>query len=337
MSGRPSNSIARSFLIGITVALVAAWLAPDLGKTGGTLASGTVSKIGIIAIFFFQGVGLPTERFGQSLGQWRLHLFVQGFCFLLIPLVTWGLLTLFAGAMPSDLVLGFLFLAVLPTTISSAAVMVGLAGGDLPSAVFNTAFSNLLGVLTVPIAANWILSTGTAMEIPVAPLLGKVALLLAVPLILGQLARRWLKDWAAQQKSRLTFFSNLVIFFLVYTAFCDAFTSKSSNAAPAGETVAWAIGGSVVLLACVTGLAWILAWRFPHPQRIAAFYCSSQKTLAAGLPLAGAIYAVGDISSLPPLSTFALPLLCFHPLQLILGGVLAGRFAPTNTAHSQTL
>ena len=323
----PSTSVARTFLIGVSVALLAAWLAPDLGKTGGALASGTVSKLGIIAIFFFQGVALPTEEFGRSLGQWRLHLFVQGFCFLMVPLLTWALLKTVGSAMPPDLALGFLFLAILPTTISSAAVMVGLAEGDLPSAVFNTALANLIGVISVPIAAGWILSSNSAVDIPVMPLLAKVALLLAVPLLLGQLARRWLKGWAARQKKRITLFSNLVIFFLIYAAFSNAFAKGSLDAAPGGETLAWGIGGSLILLACVTALAWLLARRFSRPQRITALYCSSQKTLAAGLPLAGAIYAVGDISALPPLSTFVLPLICFHPLQLILGGVLAGRLA----------
>ena len=105
----PSTSVARTFLIGVSVAFAAAWLAPELGKTDGALASQTVSKLGIIAIFFFQGVGLPTEEFRKSLGQWRLHAFVQAFCFFGMPLLTWALLKTVGSAMPPDLALGFLF------------------------------------------------------------------------------------------------------------------------------------------------------------------------------------------------------------------------------------
>ena len=205
--------------------------------------------------------------------------------------------------------------------------MVGLAEGDVPSAVFNTALSNLLGIVAVPIAAGWILSSGAAVEIPLLPLLSKVALLLAAPLLLGQLVRPWLKKWAAKQKPKITLFSNFVIFFLIYAAFCTAFAKEAKTTAPGGETLAWAIIGSLVLLACAIALAWGFSWRFPRAQRITALYCSSQKTLAAGLPFAAAIYAVGDLAALPPLSTFVLPLLCFHPLQLVIGGILAGRLA----------
>jgi len=67
------------------------------------------------------------------------------------------------------------------------------------------------------------------------------------------------------------------------------------------------------------------AWlRVSRPQRIAAFFCASHKSLATGLPLASSILVAAP-GVLEP-ATVLIPLLCYHPLQLLLAGWLAERF-----------
>ena len=46
---------------------------------------------------------------------------------------------------------GFLFLAILPTTISTAIVYTSVSGGDSVAATFNATLSNLLGIIAVPL------------------------------------------------------------------------------------------------------------------------------------------------------------------------------------------
>jgi sodium/bile acid cotransporter 7 len=55
---------------------------------------------------------------------------------------------------------------------------------------------------------------------------------------------------------------------------------------------------------------------------IAAAFCAPQKTIASGIPLAKAIFGAH-----PGLGLILLPILFYHPLQLIVCGVLADRFA----------
>ncbi len=51
-------------------------------------------------------------------------------------------------------------------------------------------------------------------------------------------------------------------------------------------------------------------------------FCGSKKTLASGVPMARLIFA-----GHPGLSLILLPIMIYHPLQLLIGGWLAARFA----------
>ncbi len=64
------------------------------------------------------------------------------------------------------------------------------------------------------------------------------------------------------------------------------------------------------------------AARFNPGDRIATIFCGSKKSIAAGVPMAQLIFA-GD----PRLGLILLPLMIYHPLQLVICGVLAGRWA----------
>ena len=318
--------MARTFLIGLAVALVAAWLAPSLGAKGGLLHADVVSTVGIMLIFFLQGVQLPAEQIARALLAWKFHLFVQVSTFVIFPLLCLGMLWGAGGALPESLRLGFLYLAILPTTISSAVILVTAAGGDAPAAIFSTAISNVLGVFIVPAGSVWLLSVQRAADVPAGLLLWKVAQLLLFPLIAGQLLRPWLKEAAARHRKQIGRLSNFIILFLVYAAFWDSIMGGMWSRH--GWSVALAAGaGSLFLLLTSTWLVWQGARLagFDFGKRVTALFCASQKTLAAGVPLAGAIF--GTLSVQHPGSgietgLILLPLMFYHPLQLTLGGLM---------------
>ena len=82
--------------------------------------------------------------------------------------------------------------------------------------------------------------------------------------------------------------------------------------------------GGAVLFAVVFGLLQLVCrtLRFPIEDRIAVVFCGSKKSIAAGVPMAQVIFS-GD----PRLGLILLPLLIYHPMQLLICGVLAGRWA----------
>ena len=57
-------------------------------------------------------------------------------------------------------------------------------------------------------------------------------------------------------------------------------------------------------------------------DEIAIVFCGSKKTLASGVPMARLMFA-GN----PGLGLILLPIMIYHPLQLVVCGWLAGRFA----------
>jgi sodium/bile acid cotransporter 7 len=72
------------------------------------------------------------------------------------------------------------------------------------------------------------------------------------------------------------------------------------------------------------------ALQLPLPDRVTAVFCGSKKTLASGVPMARVLFGQN-----PSLGLILLPLLIYHPLQLIVGSWLASRFGQrTAQAHS---
>jgi solute carrier family 10 (sodium/bile acid cotransporter), member 7 len=105
---------------------------------------------GISFIFFFYGVKLSPQKLKEGLSNWKLHLVVQSTTFLVFPLVVLLFYALF-GDEANYLWLGTFYLAALPSTVSSSVVMVSIAGGNLPAAIFNASISSMVGIFITPL------------------------------------------------------------------------------------------------------------------------------------------------------------------------------------------
>ena len=316
------------FLLGLIVSIGAAWIFPDIGAHGGILKSEITTKLGVLAIFFFQGVLLPTEKLKNDILEWKLHLFVQIFNFIVIPLLAFLLVNLFAEYIEPELRIGFLFLSILPTTISTAVLFSSLAGGNVGGAIFNTSLSNILGVFIVPTWSAWLLSSAIGQSIPLGPLLAKIAILILLPMIVGQTLRPVLKDLAQSHKKGIGRFNMGMIFYMLYVAFCDSIKSGVWKEQGLSIVISSLII-SAILLMIAKGLVFggIKLVKFNHSVGITAFFCASQKTLAAGVPMATSIFtAFNNSVNAPELGLVLLPLMCYHPLQILIGGFLISRF-----------
>lgn len=316
------------FLVGLIVSIGAAWVFPDFGAQGGILKSEITTKLGVIAIFFLQGILLPTEKFKNDILEWRLHLFVQLFNFVVIPLLALLLVTLFSEYIEPDLRIGILFLSILPTTISTAVLFSSLAGGNVGGAIFNTTLSNILGVFIVPTWSAWLLSSATGQSIPLGPLLVKIAMLILLPMVMGQILRPIFKELAQSHKKGIGRFNMTMIFYMLYVAFCGSV--KSGVWKEHGMSIViFAILFSGILLLITKGLVFsgIKLLKFNFSIGITAFFCASQKTLAAGVPMATSIFSTVNNSGISPeLGLVLLPLMCYHPLQILIGGGIIGRY-----------
>lgn len=129
--------------------------------------------------------------------------------------------------------------------------------------------------------------------------------------------------WVEAHKAWLTRLSNAVIIFIVYSVFCDSVQQRiwhRHGLTMTGLVLLW-----VALL--FTGMSLLIYLscrlvRLSEEDRIAAYFCSVKKTLAMGVPLAMLIF--GQRSDL---SLILLPIMFYHPMQLLVNGLFANHWA----------
>jgi len=135
--------------------------------------------------------------------------------------------------------------------------------------------------------------------------------------------RPWFGALATRHKARISIVDRFTILLLVYTSFCDSVVGGVWSNQGLG-TLLYAGGIAAGLLALVLSATWQVSrvLGFSLEERIVAVFCGSKKTLAAGVPMARLIFGAD-----PGLSLILLPLMIYHPLQLVVGGWLASRWA----------
>ncbi|MEM7727683.1 MAG: bile acid:sodium symporter family protein [Pseudomonadota bacterium] len=315
------------FLIGVMVAVGLAWLLPDLGAKGGLLRSEISTRIGVFIIFVIQGLTLPTNELKQGLLQVRLHAVCQLSIFLWAPILLWLVLCISESfiEVPSDLRVGFYFLAILPTTVSTAIVFTSKAEGNVAGALFNTSVANVLGVFIVPLFMTFVLkdTVAGADAGQVLNLLGKISQIILVPLIIGQVLRIWYADWAKAKKKALSKVNVYIIYFMIYAAFCNSVKKGLWNDYGL-DTVGIAFGLSLLFLLLMTGSVYLFSriLKFDTKNQTTILFCGAQKTLAAGVPMANTIF----IAERPELGLVLLPIMFYHPSQILLGSYLMSFF-----------
>jgi SBF-like CPA transporter family (DUF4137) len=119
------------------------------------------------------------------------------------------------------------------------------------------------------------------------------------------------------------------ILLLVWTTFCDTFADPATAGVP-GRDVAAVIFLCAALFALFAAICFAVAWP-PLPaawrplwldrrDTVAVMICGSTKTVALGVPLLSVMFADVRAAGL-----LALPLIVYHALQILLGGLLLGR------------
>jgi solute carrier family 10 (sodium/bile acid cotransporter), member 7 len=308
------------FLAALVLTAGLAFTVPEVGAPGGPLRPEFTTKAGVAVIFFLQGLGIATAALRSGAVRWRLHLATQLFLFAAFPAVI-IVADRFAGFMlPDDLRFGFLFLAILPTTISTCVIFTGMAGGNVSGAIFNSAFANIAGVLITPLWAALLLQAHGEAP-PLLAMVGEIAALLLLPLAAGQFLRSTLRHRWLPDGRKLGTLSSMIILFIVFTALAS---SVQTGAFAQAGAIATSLVGAIVLLLFTgaTAAAWATGGllRFDHGDRRALVFCAPQKTLAAGAPM-GQILFAGH----PGIGLILLPLLVYHIVQLLLGAVIARR------------
>lgn len=310
------------FLLSIVGVVIAAILWPTPGMSGGFLHVEWVASYGISIVFFLYGLTLAPEKMRAGLVKWKVHIVVQVATFGLFPLVVLALIKIFGAYFPPEISLGFFYLAALPGTVSSSVAMTSLARGNVPVAIFNATLSAFLGVFLTPILMAWYMKT-TGHALPLGAVITKIVLLVLLPTALGQIAHRWLAEWARANNSWLKLVDRGVILAIVYNSFSDSIHEGVWSAHDL-SLLGFMIVGVIGLFFLIFGLMKIPTslLGFDREDTIACIFCSSKKSLATGIPLSKVMFG-----ATPALGLIIAPLMLFHFFQLVIVSVIANRYA----------
>ncbi|MFO7601571.1 MAG: bile acid:sodium symporter family protein [Candidatus Desulfacyla sp.] len=325
MKSRVRFNSAYIFVLLLAAAVGLAWIVPEPGAKGGWLHTGITTRVAVFLIFVMQGLSLPTQEVRKGLVQYRLHMAIQVFIFVFIPALVYAGLLLSRRFFPYDLYMGFLFLAAVPTTISTSIVFTTEAGGASAVALFNASLSNVLGVFAVPLWVSLQVSQKTPIP-PLDTLIFKIMLIILLPFTVGQVVRRWVRPWADAHKRHMSKASMGLILFIIYAAFCNSVKSDIWQSLKTRE-ISLAFFSTLLLLILVmlAGRIWWKTAGYEKANGIAFFFSATQKAISTGVPMAYAIFASSPIS----VALVILPLLFYHPLQLLLGSFIVGRWSRT--------
>jgi sodium/bile acid cotransporter 7 len=312
------------FLIALVLTVLAARLAAaaGLGFVPGLPAAGWLRTACIVGIFLIGGLTLRTDELGRAAAHWRLHALTQGISLGLIPLlfvVLDGPLAA-AGLAPS-LRDGLIVLACVPTTVTSCVVYTRLAGGNEAAALFNATLGNLLGIVVTPQLLLMLL--GRTASVDAVGIIAKLSLMVLLPVLVGQALRGPLSGLIDRHKIALKRSSNGLLLTILWLVFVATFSRPLPVGGGALLGVAlWVVGMRVLLLAAAWVISALPGLGFDRGDRIAVAIAGTQKTVVLGLPLIGLLFANDPAAGL-----LSLPLLIYHPTQLVLDGLLAPMWA----------
>ena len=306
------------FLMAIVAAAVLASFLPATGVSADVLEGAT--KVAIFCLFFLYGARLHPREALDGLKHWRLHLVILTFTFVAFPLVGLAIGLLSPAVISAALVPGLLYVTLCPSTVQSSINFTSIAKGNVAGAIVSASASNMLGVFLTPLLCWALMTTSGGIAIDPSSILDIVGQLL-VPLVLGQLSRRWTADWVAA-RPRLKLFDQGVVVLVVYSAFSAGMREHMWQQVGVTD-LAVLLGVCLVVLAVMLWFSRWLAIRlgFDRADVIAIQFCGTKKSLATGLPMANVLFAGSQIGLL------VLPLMLFHQAQLMACGSLAGRYA----------
>lgn len=230
-----------------------------------------------------------------------------------------------------ELVLGLLYIGILPSTVQSSIAFTALAQGNVAASVCAASISNLLGVFVTPILASFILHTNDGSFNSAAVV--NIALQIVTPFLLGQVARRWIGDWIGRHRLLSLAVDRGSILLIVYTAFSAGVVAGVWNNLDSTQLlVLIAVVSLVLAIAMGVTIAVGRLSGFNSEDNKSMIFCGSTKSLASGVPIANILFAGG------PVSLIILPLMLYHQLQILICSMLAQSMAARaleNGSHLQ--
>lgn len=307
----------QGFIIAVFIAILIAYLAPQGIEI---FPLKTITDIGIALIFFFYGLKLAPNEFKSGLLNYRIHIIIHLTTFVIFPLLCLACLPVFEEKWNSDLWIALFFLGTLPSTVSSSVVMVALAKGNLPAAIFNASLSGLIGIVMTPLWIGLILEKTADFDFLVV--VQKLCWQIIFPLMIGLFLQKFFGDLARKYSRQLSLFDKFTILLIVYTSFSNSFISNIFSEIKISELLKMLIIVLVLFSLVFFGIAFLSsALRLKTEDKITAQFCGTKKSLVHGSVMVKVIFGNTANSGI-----LLLPIMLYHSIQLVLVAWFAEKY-----------
>lgn len=310
------------FVLSIVGIIIIAYFFPQWGMENSNVPINTISTIGISLIFFFYGLKLSPKKMKEGLKNWKLHVLVQASTFLIFPLLVLVFRPFIQNEEQETIWLAFFFLAALPSTVSSSVVMVSMAKGNIPAAIFNASISGIIGIALTPLWMGFFVDSAQT-DFDFTEIYIKLIVQIILPVVLGLILQRYLGGFAQKHSSKLTLFDKSIILLIIYKSFAESFSENIFSSVSLLDLLLLFIA-VLVLFTIAFFLTGLIARKMQlnKEDEITAQFCGTKKSLVHGTVFSKIIF--GKMASI---GIILLPLMLFHASQILIISIVASKLA----------
>ncbi|MEM7230530.1 MAG: bile acid:sodium symporter [Planctomycetota bacterium] len=265
-------------------------------------------------MLLISGFTLDTSRLVSQSLNWKALTLGLSSTYIVAPLFAYGIARVTAPGGLSNLQPGtdaylyveaIMIAAAQSGTLASSIALTNVARGNQELALVLTVASSALTAFLTPLVLE--ISLGAVVALPLANMVQRMVYVVLVPVIVGQIARRFLWESVKPAMKYVKIIPQIIILLFVYRGFGAAANHLTEDLGRAAHILAVcaALHGSLI------GWTWITATLIKVDQgtKAALVFCGSQKTLPNGIFIWEKFFATNPFG--------AVPLALYHLFQLV--------------------
>ena len=309
---KKENSFITQYWLALAIAftVLLAWLVPSPALA---LPRFYVLDIGVVVIMFLGSLKLAPSRFKEAFTRPDMIFVAVGSVFFLAPFLS-VLLASTVGFDSGQDKIAVLICTAQASTLATGIVLTEIAGGAVALAMVITVANNILTVFLTPLAFR--LFGDTSVEVDHVAMGSEIALKIVLPVLVAQLVRPWLSQWAIRHSRGISITSQLIILIYIYAGVAAGIEQATGQISVLPKVFGLVVSlhfGLMLLNAIISRLL------TKNPgQRTAFVLCASQKTLPAAILIWKSYF--------PTLPLGPIVAVTYHLTQLVVDSVIAPAF-----------
>ncbi|CAM4674925.1 unnamed protein product [Leuciscus chuanchicus] len=201
-----------------------------------------------------------------------------------------------------------------------------------PPHVLSHTEKDIHGIVVTPLLL--LVFLGSSSSVPFTSIFSQLFMTVVVPLIVGQVCRRFLRECLDRRKPPFGTVSSVVLLMIIYTTFCDTFSNPNIELDHLSLLLVVFIIFSIQLsfMALIFFLSTRKSSGFTAADSVAIMFCATHKSLTLGIPMLKIVF-----EGYEHLSLISVPLLIYHPAQILLGSILLPSIKTWMSRRHETL